>query len=46
MGVVFVLVAIELRDSVRGRPSLCTVYYARYFDGVLNHSVNDDEGKR
>ena len=38
--------AIALRDSIFGRPSLCTVNHARYFYSVLGHAVNDKKGKR
>lgn len=38
--------AIALRDSIFGRPSLCTVNHARYFYSVLGHAINDKKGKR
>jgi hypothetical protein len=37
---------VQLRESLLVRPSLGTVCYARYFNGVFNHTVNDEEGKR
>lgn len=38
--------AKAIRDSIFGRPSLCTVNHARYFYSVLGHVVNDKKGKR